>query len=118
MQRKLILGATGFIGGNLVRALVAKGEYPRIIVRPGSSLSFLEDILDRIEIVYGDFQDHALLPALTKNIDVVFHLISTTSPSSPMGSSLDDALSNSYNRSSRNIHSGSPSKMESPHQSS
>ena len=94
MQRKLILGATGFIGGNLVRTLVARGEYPRILVRSSSSLSFLEDILDRIEIVYGDFQDPESLQDVTKDIDVIFHLISTTSPSSPMGSSLDDAASN------------------------
>jgi UDP-glucose 4-epimerase len=94
MQRKLILGATGFIGGNLVKTLVARGEYPRILVRPSSSLSFMEDILDGIEIVYGDFQDNECLRDATKDIDVVFHLISTTSPSSPMGSSLDDALNN------------------------
>jgi UDP-glucose 4-epimerase len=94
MQRKLILGATGFIGGNLVRTLVARGEYPRILVRPNSSLSFFADISDRIEIVYGDFQDKESLHDATKNIDVIFHFISTTSPSSPMGSSLDDAFSN------------------------
>lgn len=94
MQRTLILGATGFIGGNLVRALVARGEYPRILVRSSSSLCFLEDILDQIEIVYGDFQDNEALRDITKDIDVVFHLISTTNPSSPIGSSLDDAFSN------------------------
>lgn len=93
MQRSLILGATGFIGGNLVRSLVARGESPRILIRRTSSLSFLEDILDRIEIVYGDFQDNAALCEATKHIDVIYHLISTTSPSSTLGNSYDAVLS-------------------------
>ena len=93
MQRSLILGATGFIGSNLVRSLVAKGEFPRIFIRTTSSLSFLEDILDRIEIVYGDFHDNAALCRATKDIDVIYHLISTTYPSSTLATSYDDAVS-------------------------
>lgn len=94
MQKTLILGGTGFIGGNLIRTLVARGEYPRVLIRSSSSLAALEDILDRIEIFYGDFQDNATLHQATKDIDVVFHLISTAGPSSKIDSSFDDALSN------------------------
>ncbi len=93
MQRSLILGATGFIGGNLVRSLVARGESPRILIRRTSSLYFLEDILDQIEIVYGDFQNNAVLCEATKDIDVIYHLISTTYPSSTLENSYDDVIS-------------------------
>lgn len=94
MQKSLILGGAGFIGGNLVRTLVARGERPRVLIRSSSSLAVLEDVLDRIEVFYGDFQDNAVLHQATKDIDVVFHLISTTGPSSKIDSSLDDALTN------------------------
>lgn len=94
MQKTLILGGAGFIGANLIRTLVARGEYPRVLIRSSSSLTALEDILDQIEIFYGDFQDNATLNQVTKDIDVVFHLISTTGPGSKIDSSFDDALSN------------------------
>lgn len=94
MTRNLILGGAGFIGGNLARSLVKRGEYTRILSRPSSSISNIEDILDRVDFVYGDFMDDVILRKATQGIDTVFHLISTTFPSMAIESSVYDVLSN------------------------
>ncbi|HBE18073.1 MAG TPA: nucleoside-diphosphate sugar epimerase [Cyanobacteria bacterium UBA11149] len=94
MANYLILGGSGFIGGNLARGLVAKGERPKIFTRSTSSITNIEDILDRVDIVYGDFMDDVAVRRATKGIDTVFHLISTTFPSMTIESSVYDVFSN------------------------
>lgn len=94
MNRNLILGGAGFIGGNLTRTLVARGEQPRVFTRSSSSISNLEDILEHIDIIYGDFQDDVALRNALKGIDTVFHLISSTGPRMTFGSSMYDVNSN------------------------
>lgn len=94
MGRSLILGGAGFIGGNLARKLIAAGEDVRIFTRPSSSISNIEDILPNVEIVYGDFLDDVALRNSLSNVDVVYHLISTTFPSMTVASSVFDVLSN------------------------
>ncbi len=54
-MKVLVTGATGFIGGNLVRALHRQGYQMRALVRPGSSTLTLRDI--QIEEVPGDIKD-------------------------------------------------------------
>lgn len=94
MGKTLILGGAGFLGGNLARALVNRGETPRVFARPSFSVSNIEDILDRIELVRGDFMDDVAIRKATKGIDRVFHLISTTFPSMTIESSVYDVMSN------------------------
>jgi UDP-glucose 4-epimerase len=40
----------------------------------------LGDILDQVDLVYGDFMDDVTLRAALKDVEIVFHLISTTFP--------------------------------------
>ncbi len=94
MANYLILGGSGFIGGNLARGLVAKGQRPKIFTRSSSSISNIEDILDQVDIVYGDFMDDVAVRRATKGIDIVFHFISTTFPSMTIESSVYDVFSN------------------------
>ncbi len=94
MAKYLILGGSGFIGGNLARALVARGENTRIFTRSSSSIRNIEDILDNLDIVYGDFMDDVALRTAMQGIDTVFHLISTTFPSMTIESSVYDVFSN------------------------
>jgi UDP-glucose 4-epimerase len=94
MAQTLILGGSGFLGSNLARTLVARGERPRIFTRPSSSISKLADILDHIEVVYGDFMDDAAIRNATRGVDTVFHLISTTAPGMTIHSSVYDVFSN------------------------
>jgi UDP-glucose 4-epimerase len=75
-----ILGGAGFIGSHLAEYLLSKGHKVRVFDRPGSENLNIRQILDDIEFVAGDFENHvSCIPSL-KNADVVYHLISSTLP--------------------------------------
>ncbi|MFM1843604.1 MAG: hypothetical protein RLZZ490_2347 [Cyanobacteriota bacterium] len=94
MTNFLILGGSGFIGSNLARFLISCGYRPRIYTRSSSSLVNIADILDSVDVVYGDFMDDVIVEKALEDIDVVFHLISTTFPSNTLESSVYDVNSN------------------------
>ena len=72
-MRVLVTGATGFTGGHLARALVARRHAVRALVRePGSATASLSS--DGVELVSGDLQDRRALDAATVGIDVVYHI--------------------------------------------
>ena len=50
MKRVIVTGASGFIGANLARRLVAEGHQVSVLVRRQSDLWRLEDIKDSLEI--------------------------------------------------------------------
>ena len=51
----LVTGASGYVGNNLVRRLVAVGKPVRAMVHsPAKAEARLADVRDRIEIVKGD----------------------------------------------------------------
>ncbi|HZW02742.1 MAG TPA: NAD-dependent epimerase/dehydratase family protein [Anaerolineaceae bacterium] len=67
----LVTGATGFIGSQLCRALVARGHTVRAFHRPTSSLQLLEGL--PVERVTGDLtRPETLAPGL-QGVQVVFH---------------------------------------------
>lgn len=68
----LVTGATGFIGGHLVRALVNEGYFCRCIVRKTSNLEELKRL--NVELFYGDITENELLQSVAQDIDVVYHL--------------------------------------------
>jgi UDP-glucose 4-epimerase len=55
-ERVIVTGGAGFIGSNLVRALVARGDQVIVIDNLAStwSLRLIEDVADQIEFVHGD----------------------------------------------------------------
>ena len=69
----LIVGATGFIGKQLLAQLQAKGHKIRLLVRNPSSLAGVE-IADTTEIIVGDFRNTALVEKALKGIEYVYHL--------------------------------------------
>ena len=78
MGKKLILGGTGFLGSNLAKTLVARGERPILFARSRFNHSHLDGILDKVEMVCGDFMDESALRKAISGVDIIFHLISTT----------------------------------------
>ncbi len=74
----LITGASGFLGGWLVRALVTSGAEVIAVVRDGSPQSMLvrDGWTQRITTVNGDIRDFPLLRRVMceYSVDTVFHL--------------------------------------------
>jgi len=68
----LVTGATGLVGGNLVRALVARGRRVRILVRPTSRLDHLADV-QGLEPVGGDVTQPETLVQACDGVEHVFH---------------------------------------------
>ena len=70
-MKALVLGATGQLGNNLVRVLLAKGDVVRVLVRPSSKLQTLIGL--DIESVVGDLNDVESLARACDGIRVVYH---------------------------------------------
>lgn len=88
--RCAVLGAGGFIGINLCRALVGQVESLRAF---GRSLSFPE-ALRGCDWIQGDFEDPACLSAAVAGCDVVFHLVSATTPAVANVDKVNDLTAN------------------------
>ena len=70
-MKALVTGASGLIGSNIVRALLARGHAVRALVRPTSSLSGLEGL--PVELARGDVLRPDDLNAAVQACDSVFH---------------------------------------------
>lgn len=72
-MRAFITGGTGFVGANLVRALLDEGHSVRALVRPSSDQRNLEGL--PVEIVHGDLTSTTEeLQQQVSRCDVVFHV--------------------------------------------
>ncbi|MBK7861929.1 MAG: NAD-dependent epimerase/dehydratase family protein [Archangiaceae bacterium] len=71
-MRCLITGANGFLGAHLARALCARGDTVRCMVREGSDASALAGVA--VERVVSDVTRPDTLADAVKNVEVVFHL--------------------------------------------
>ena len=75
MERPLLLvtGATGYIGGRLMRALHDAGARVRCMARRPDELR--ARVPDGVEVVRGDVLDAASLPATLEGVDTAYFLI-------------------------------------------
>jgi dihydroflavonol-4-reductase len=71
-MRAFVTGATGFIGGNLTRELLADGYEVRALVRPASDLRNLTGL--PVELAEGGLDDRRRLAEQMTGCEVVFHL--------------------------------------------
>ncbi|MEN9217419.1 MAG: NAD-dependent epimerase/dehydratase family protein [Gloeomargarita sp. DG_2_bins_126] len=71
MAQAFVTGATGFVGANLVRLLLAQGHQVRVLVRPPVARAPLQGL--PVEVVSGDVLSPAL-PAYLAGCDVLFHV--------------------------------------------
>jgi UDP-glucose 4-epimerase len=93
MSKCLVLGANGFIGGHLVDKLSQQGYEIRAFDRFGSNhINFRQT--GNIEIVAGNFLNKSDLSEALKDIDYVFHLVSTTTPATAENDPLIDVDTN------------------------
>ena len=76
MARKtLVTGGAGFIGSNLVRALLEQGDTVRVLdnFSTGNRANLLGLDSD-VEVVEGELRSYERVHAAVRNVDVVFHL--------------------------------------------
>ena len=76
-----VTGATGFLGGYLVRDLISQGARVTALVRPTSDIAQLERI--GVRVVRGSIADHSARNQAMQDADVVYHLAALTSRTAP-----------------------------------
>ena len=72
MSRYFVTGATGFLGGELVKQLIGRGHQVTALVRSPAKASLL-GILG-VQLHVGDITDRATLPGPMAGVDGVFHV--------------------------------------------
>lgn len=76
-MRVLVTGGTGFVGSQLVTALVERGDSVRVLRRASSSLVVLEGL--PVEHVVGDILDPSAAARAVEGCDWVFHVAGLSS---------------------------------------
>lgn len=71
-MKALVTGATGFIGGNLVRELLSQGFIVKALVREQSNRTHLRGL--DIDVAVGDLTDKASLDRALAGCNVLFHV--------------------------------------------
>ena len=79
-DRALVTGGAGFIGSNLVRALLAEGAEVVVLddLSTGSRAN-LEEVADHVELVEGSILDADALKRAVTGASRVFHLAAQVS---------------------------------------
>jgi UDP-glucose 4-epimerase len=73
-MRCLVTGGAGFIGSNLVRALLERGHFVRVLDNFATGkLENLGPFLPRIEWIEGDLRSYHIVSKVTRDIDIIFH---------------------------------------------
>ena len=74
MTRVLVTGGGGFIGSNLVRALLERGDTVRVLDNFSSGLRANLEGLDDVEIVEGELRSYERVHNAVRDAEVVYHL--------------------------------------------
>ncbi|MCV7066771.1 NAD-dependent epimerase/dehydratase family protein [Mycolicibacterium farcinogenes] len=71
--KKLVIGASGFLGSHVARRLVERGEDVRVLIRSTSSTRGIDDL--DVERVHGDIFDADSVRAAMDDCDVVYYCV-------------------------------------------
>jgi dihydroflavonol-4-reductase len=71
--KKLVIGASGFLGSHVTSQLVTAGQDVRVMLRRTSSTKGIEDL--DVERFYGDIFDDAALKEAMSDCDVVYYCV-------------------------------------------
>ncbi|GAG82239.1 unnamed protein product, partial [marine sediment metagenome] len=87
----LILGGNGFIGSHLVDKLLAEGHTVRVFDK---YKEYFRKPIQEVEYYFGNFGNRDLVSDALADMDIVFHLISTTLPKTSNEDPIFDVQSN------------------------
>lgn len=87
----LVIGGNGFIGSHLVERLIKNNHVVRIFDRQPEKYRKPFNV---VKYYYQDFGNRAVLATALKDIDMVFHLVSTTTPKTSNDDPEFDIMSN------------------------
>ncbi|WP_422743631.1 NAD-dependent epimerase/dehydratase family protein [Mycobacterium sp. WMMD1722] len=73
MAKKLVVGASGFLGSHVTKQLVARGDDVRVLIRPTSSTRGIDGL--PVERHHGDIFDGTALRAAMAGCDVVYYCV-------------------------------------------
>jgi len=74
MRTFLVTGGAGFIGSNIVEALLARGDRVRVLDNLSTGhLENLADFRDQIDFIEGDLVDPDAVAQAVDGVDCVFH---------------------------------------------
>jgi dihydroflavonol-4-reductase len=79
--KALVTGASGFVGGAVARALLARGVEVRVLLRAGSAPNLPD--ANAVEMVRGDLRDAQAVSAAARGCDAIFHVGALYSFSAP-----------------------------------
>ena len=71
-RKTLVTGASGFVGAAVVRALLARGETVRVLMRPSSDRQNIAGL--DVDIVEADLMEPHTLPAAVAGCSAVYHV--------------------------------------------
>jgi nucleoside-diphosphate-sugar epimerase len=77
----LVTGAAGFLGSHVTDLLVESGERPRVLLRPGDSLS--RHLESEVDFHWGDVADPTVIDAAVTGVECVLHCAAKTGPWGP-----------------------------------
>ena len=93
-SRVLVIGGGGFIGTHLVLTLLSKGQNVRVIEHSKREKSINHP---NLEWIAGDYGNKNFLEYSLKEVDLIFHLSSTTQPQTSNVNPIFDIQSNLIN---------------------
>ena len=94
MKKILVTGAGGTVGLQVIRFLLSEGKYEITALELKNRQGYrrLKPFRKRINIVYGDVNDEAIVDALVKDHDVVIHLAGVLPPLANIREELCDEI--------------------------